>query len=108
VAAEANVQRAPVAPSQLPTTNTTTVATSVVNYDEETKPYDSMERNLTADLRGGSDRLPSEFDVEVRIDRSILMGPRSTAGEHNGRALYANSHPHTQRSVWDRAQGRHV
>jgi hypothetical protein len=105
---EANVQRAPVAPSQLPTTNTTTMATSAVHYDEETKPYDSMDRNLTADLRGSSDRLPSEFDVEVRIDRSILMGLRSTAGEHSGRALYANSHSHTQRSVWDRAQGRHV
>jgi len=107
---EASVQRAPVAPSQLQTTNTATMAPSGGRFDEDTKPYgtDTTDRNLTADLRGSSDHLPSEFDVEVRIDRSLLMGPRSIIGEHNGRALYANSHSHTQRSTWDRAPSYRV
>ena len=108
VAAEAGVQRAPVVPSQLPTANTATMAPSGGRFDEETKPYDAdtMDRNLTTDFRGSSDRLPSEFDVEVRLDRSLLMGPRSTIEEQSGRAVYSPSH--TQRSAWDRAPGSRV
>jgi hypothetical protein len=79
---------------------------SGLRFDGETK-HDNGE--LTTDYRGANSEYPSEFDVEVRIDRSIF---RDTAKPSDGGGQTGSGRdPYTSPRVpaaWDRTQGYRV
>lgn len=90
------MQRTSDAVSQHPTANTNT---SALCLDGDMKHGSKTDENLTAD---NSEPLPSEFDIEVRIDRSAIGGARPPDGAA-GPDLYPSPRP-----VWDGVPGSHV
>ncbi|KAI9455410.1 hypothetical protein F5148DRAFT_392625 [Russula earlei] len=95
--------------SQLPGTNVSAATgSSGIRYDEEVKLNDGINTHQMADLRSRSDR-PSEFDIEVRIDRSLFMEDTKSPDVSAEPIIPLQAHSRTtsSRSVWDRIRGHH-
>jgi len=82
-------------------------AMSGLRFDGETKHDNNGD--LTTDYRGAASEYPSEFDVEVRIDRSIFRDtakPADGAGQTgSSRDLFVS--PRVP-AAWDRTQAHRV
>ncbi|KAI9455409.1 hypothetical protein F5148DRAFT_392447 [Russula earlei] len=96
--------------SQLLGTNVSaTTGLSGIRYDEEGKPDDhKLDTVQTAEFRSGFDH-PSEFDIEVRIDRSLFVddtNPQDVTAQPIT-PLQAHLHKPLPRSPWDPERDHH-
>src|SRR5579863_3712451 len=103
LAESSRAQQTTVMVSTLPTLNMATSPVFSEGQTKVTKRETNASGNLTGDPPKGSHYPPSEFDIEVHIDRSTTEDPRQPGGEPIDRDSYA-----TPQSLCDRAEDDRV
>jgi|HubBroStandDraft_3_1064219.scaffolds.fasta_scaffold1814493_1 hypothetical protein len=98
--AEARAQQTSVIVQPPPTWNT---SSSALRSDQQTK-HETISEDLKADLHVDHRKTPSEFDITVHIDRSVIRDASQPHGEeHLDQDSYA-----TPLSVLGRSQDYHA
>lgn len=97
--AEARAQQTSVIVQPPPTWNT---SSSALRSDQQTK-HETIGEDLKADLSVDPRKTPSEFDITVHIDRSVIRDASQPSEENLDRDPYA-----TPLSVLDRSQDYHA
>jgi hypothetical protein len=100
VSAEARAHQASLIVSRMPMANS---ISSAPQLHRPTVYRDRANGNLTADIGNNYDTALSDFNVEVHIERQIIMDARPPDAETTDRDFYT-----PPKSAWDKATGPDV